>query len=114
MTEPDAGTNTLAVRTTARQTSDSGGGYLLSGRKVWTSRLNHTDLVVVLARTDGDPKAESDESHGADRTAGLTLFLVDVRKAVAQTGAGAAVPFSMTPIRAEINHSSFEVVFDNL
>ena len=97
MTEPTAGSDTTQIRTTARRT---GAGYTIHGQKVFTSRAQHSDLMLVLARTsDGDPA-------GADRTAGLSLFLVDLRAAGAQ--------LEIRPLQTMMNHSTTEVFFDNL
>lgn len=97
VTEPTAGSDTTQIRTTARRT---GAGYTIHGQKVFTSRAQHSDLMLVLARTsDGDPA-------GADRTAGLSLFLVDLRAAGAQ--------LEIRPLQTMMNHSTTEVFFDNL
>lgn len=98
VTEPTSGTDTLSLRTTAVKQGNS--GYLINGQKVWTSRAEHSDLMVLLARTT--PKDELKK-----RTEGLSVFLVDMREAL---GKG----MEIRPIRAMVNHSSTEIFFDNL
>jgi alkylation response protein AidB-like acyl-CoA dehydrogenase len=98
VTEPTSGTNTLGLRTTAVKQDD--GGYLVNGQKVWTSRAEYSDLMVLLARTT--PKDEVKK-----RTEGLSVFLVDMREAL---GKG----LEIRPIRTMINHATTEVFFDNL
>ena len=98
VTEPTSGTNTLGLRTTAVRQDD--GGYLVNGQKVWTSRAEYSDLMVLLARTT--PKEQVKK-----RTEGLSVFLVDMREAV---GNG----LEIRPIRTMINHATTEVFFDNL
>ena len=96
VTEPGAGTDTTAIRTTAVL---SGGTYRINGQKIWTSRAEHSDLMLLLART-----APFDPSK---KTAGLSAFLVDMREAV---GRG----MEIRPIRTMLNHATTEVFFDNL
>ena len=69
------GTETLALRTTAVRSAD-GASYVVNGQKVWTSRAEHSDLMLLLART-------SPRGTGASRTDGLSVFLVDMRDALA-------------------------------
>ena len=97
VTEPTAGTDTTAISTTAVRRGDH---YVVSGQKVWTSRGEHSDLMVLLARTT--PREEV-----ARKTDGLSVFLVDMREAL---GRG----LSIKPIRAMFNHATTEVFFDNL
>lgn len=96
VTEPDAGSNTLAIKTFARKVP---GGYVVNGQKIWTSRYNHSHMYLLIARTT--PFEEV-----AKKTDGLSLFLVDIAKA------GAAL--KAKPIRTMINHHTFEVFIDNL
>ena len=98
VTEPTSGTNTLGLRTTAVKQDD--GSYLVNGQKVWTSRAEHSDLMVLLARTTPKEKVEK-------RTEGLSVFLVDMREAV---GNG----LEIKPIRTMINHATTEIFFDDL
>jgi len=98
VTEPTSGTDTLALRTTAVR--DGNDGYLINGQKIWTSRAEHSDLMLLLARTTPREQVKK-------RTDGLSVFLVDMR--VAQ-GAG----LSIKPIRTMMNHATTEVFFDNL
>ena len=97
VTEPQSGTDTLSLRTTARREGDR---YVISGQKVWTSRAEHSDLMLLLART-------SPRGTGDKRTHGLSVFVVDMRDAV---GKGLTV----RPIRTMINHATTEVFFDEV
>ena len=97
VTEPASGTDTLGLRTTAVKDGDA---YVINGQKVWTSRAEHSDLMLLLARTT--PKEEVKK-----RTEGLSVFLVDMKEAL---GHG----LTIKPIRAMINHSSTEIFFDDL
>ncbi len=97
VTEPGSGTDTLGLRTTARR---EGERYIVNGQKVWTSRAEQSDLMLLLARTT--PKEEVKK-----RSEGLSLFLVDMREA---RGNG----LTIRKIEAMINHSTTEVFFDNL
>jgi len=96
VTEPTSGTDTTALKTTARRDGDD---YVINGQKIWTSRAEHSDLMLLLART-----AERDQV--AKRTDGLSLFLLDMREA----GAG----LTIRPIRTMMNHATTEVFFDNV
>jgi alkylation response protein AidB-like acyl-CoA dehydrogenase len=98
VTEPTSGTDTLSLRTTARK--DGNDRYVVNGQKIWTSRAEHSDLMLLLARTT--PKEEVKK-----RTEGLSVFIVDMREA---KGNG----LEIRPIRAMVNHSTTEVFFDNL
>ena len=98
VTEPSSGSNTLALRTTAVKKGNS--HYVVNGQKVWTSRAEHSDLMLLLARTT--PAAEVKK-----RTEGLSVFLVDMREA---KGNG----LDIRPIRTMINHSTTEIFFDDL
>jgi alkylation response protein AidB-like acyl-CoA dehydrogenase len=97
VTEPTSGSDTLALRTTAVAHGDH---YLINGQKIWTSRAEHSDLMLLLARTT--PLADLTE-----RTGGLSVFLIDMREA---QGAG----LTIRPIRTMMNHSTTEVFFENL
>jgi alkylation response protein AidB-like acyl-CoA dehydrogenase len=96
VTEPDAGSDTTRITTFAERRGD---GYVISGRKVFISRVQHSDLMVLLARTTPRDRVER-------RTDGLSVFLVDLRDA------GNAL--SVRPIDTMINHETNEVVFDGL
>ena len=98
VTEPTSGTDTLSLRTTAVR--DGNDGYVVNGQKVWTSRAEHSDLMLLLARTT--PKEEVER-----RTEGLSVFIIDMRKAL---GNG----LEIRPIRTMINHATTEIFFDNL
>src|SRR5262252_8206860 len=98
VTEPTSGTDTLALRTTAVKKDNS--TYIVNGQKVWTSRAEHSDLMLLLARTT--PREQTKK-----RTEGLSVFLVDMREAL---GKG----LTIRPIRTMMNHNSTEVFFDNM
>ena len=98
VTEPTSGTDTLSLRTTAVR--DGNDGYIVNGQKIWTSRAEHSDLMLLLARTT--PKEEVEK-----RTEGLSVFIVDMREAL---GNG----LEIKPIRTMINHATTEVFFDDL
>ncbi len=98
VTEPTSGTDTLSLRTVAERKGND--RYVVNGQKVWTSRAEHSDLMLLLARTT--PK-----DRVAKRTEGLSVFVVDMREAL---GKGLTVK----PIRTMINHSTTEVFFDDL
>lgn len=97
VTEPNAGSDTLGLQTRADRDGDS---YVINGQKIWTSRAEHSDLMLLLART------ESAETV-AKRTDGLSLFLVDMAEAL-QSG------LSIRPIRTMLNHATTEVFFRDL
>ena len=97
VTEPTSGTDTLSLATTAVLDGDA---YVVNGQKVWTSRAEHSDLMLLLARTT--PKDQVKK-----RSDGLSVFLVDLKEAV---GKGVTIQ----PIRAMINHATTEVFFDDL
>lgn len=97
VTEPSSGTDTLALKTTARR---DGADYVINGQKIWTSRVAHSDLMILLARTTPREDAKS-------KTDGLSVFLVDLRE---KLGNG----IEIRPIRTMINHATTEVFFDNL
>jgi len=96
--EPSAGTDTTAISTTAVLRGNS--RYVVNGQKVWTSRAEHSDLMLLLARTT--PRSEVKK-----KTDGISVFLVDMREA---RGKG----LTIRPIRTMINHATTEVFFDNL
>ena len=97
VTEPTSGTDTGALKTTARL---DGGHYVINGQKIWTSRAEHSDLMILLARTT--PLTE-----GMKKTQGLSVLLVDMREAI---GNG----LTIRPIRTMMNHATTEVFFDDL
>ena len=97
VTEPEAGSDTPAIRTTARRRGDR---WLVEGRKVWTSRVLHSDLMLLLARTT--PLAEV-----ARRADGLSVFLVDLRTAL---GKG----IEARPIANMVGHDTCELFIDGL
>ena len=97
VTEPTSGSDTSALKTTARR---DGGHYVVKGQKIWTSRAEQSDLMLLLART-------TPLTQGVKRTDGLSVLLVDMRTAV---GRG----LTIRPIRTMMNHATTEVFFDDL
>jgi acyl-CoA dehydrogenase len=97
VTEPTSGTDTSRIRTTAERDGDN---YIVNGQKVFISRTEHSDLMILLVRTS--PRDESSKP-----THGISVLLVDLRDAV---GNG----LTIKPIRTMMNHSSTELFFDNL
>ena len=97
VTEPTSGTDTTSLRTFARREGDR---YVVNGQKIWTSRAQYSDLMLLLARTTSRDEVKS-------RTEGLSTFIVDMRDAV---GHG----MTIRPIRTMMNYNSTEVFFDNV
>jgi len=97
VSEPTSGTDTLSLKTRAVRDGDA---YVVNGQKIWTSRAEHSDLMLLLARTTPREDAEK-------RTEGFSIFLVDMREAL---GKG----LTIKPIRTLMNHSTTEVFFDDL
>ena len=98
VTEPTSGTDTSSLKTFAkREGNDS---YIVNGQKIWTSRAEYSDLMILLARTT--PKEQAKK-----RTDGLSVFIVDMKAA---KGNG----LSISPIRTMMNHSTTEVFFTDL
>ena len=97
VTEPTSGTDTGALKTTAVRDGDD---FVINGQKIWTSRADHSDLMLLLARTT--PLIE-----GMKKTMGLSVILVDMREAK-DNG------LTIRPIRTMMNHATTEVFFDNL
>ncbi|OHC99836.1 MAG: acyl-CoA dehydrogenase [Sphingopyxis sp. RIFCSPHIGHO2_01_FULL_65_24] len=98
VTEPTSGTDTLSLKTVAKREGDE---YVVNGQKLWTSRAEHSDLMILLARTT--PREEA-----ASRTEGLSVFLVDMKEALA------AGTLSIRPIDTMMNHATTEIFFDNM
>src|ERR1035437_373669 len=96
VTEPNAGSDTTRITTRAERTSD---GYVVNGQKIWTSRAEHSDLMILLARTTPIEQVEK-------RTEGLSVFLVDMR--------GRGPQLTIRPIRTMMNHATTEVFFEDL
>lgn len=97
VTEPTSGTDTTSIRTTARREGDK---YIINGQKIWTSRAEHSDLMILLARTT--PKDQVTK-----KTEGLSVFILDMQAAL---GNG----LTIRPIRTMMNHATTEVFFDNV
>src|SRR6202012_30667 len=97
VTEPTTGTDTTKIKTTAERRGDR---YVINGQKVWISRVQHSDLMILLARTTplADVKKKSE---------GMSIFIVDLREAI---GKGLTVQ----PILNMVNHETNELFFDNL
>ncbi|MCY3902931.1 MAG: acyl-CoA/acyl-ACP dehydrogenase [Caldilineaceae bacterium] len=97
VTEPNAGSDTTSIQTRAERDGDE---YVISGQKIWTSRAQHSDLMLLLARTTPLEKVTK-------RTAGLSLFLVDLRNASGRE-------LTIRPLETMINHHTTEVFFEGL
>lgn len=97
VTEPGSGTDTTRIRTRAERCGDK---YIINGQKVFISRAEHSDLMILLARTTPRDQADS-------RTSGMSVFIVDIRQAL---GNG----LSIKPIDTMMNHASTELFFENL
>jgi acyl-CoA dehydrogenase len=95
VTEPTAGTDTTKIKTVATREDDR---YVINGQKVWTSRLQHSDLMIVLARTTPLEKVKK-------KSEGMSIFIVDKREAKGLT---------VKPIRNMVNHETNQLFFDNL
>jgi len=97
ITEPTAGTDTSKITTTAVKED---GRYIVNGQKVWTSRVQHSDLMILLARTTPLSAVER-------KTEGMSLFLVDLRRAIGKS-------LTVKPIANMVNHETNELFFDHL
>jgi acyl-CoA dehydrogenase len=97
VTEPSSGSDMLSLATTARREGDH---YVVNGQKVWTSRAEHSDLMLLIARTTAREAAKS-------RTHGLSVFLIDMRLAQGTS-------MRINPIRTMMNHATTEIFFDDL
>jgi len=97
VTEPDCGSDTTRIRTTAVRRGER---YIINGQKVWTSRVQHSDLMILLARTTPLTEVKS-------KTEGMSVFLVDIGQA-SDSG------MSIRPIANMVNHETNELFFDNL
>ncbi len=97
VTEPTSGTDTTALRTTARREGDL---YIVNGQKIWTSRAEHSDLMLLLCRTT--PREDC-----AKKTDGLSVLLVDMREVRGKS-------LTIRPIRAMMNHATTELFFDDM
>jgi len=96
VTEPTSGTDTLGLKTTAKRDGDD---YIVNGQKIWISRAEHSDLMILLARTTPRDEVQS-------KTDGLSVFLIDLREL---RGNGVEI----RPIRTMINHATTEIFFEN-
>jgi len=97
VTEPTAGTDTSKIKTVAVKKGDR---YIINGQKVWTSRLQHSELMILLARTTPLDEVKK-------KSEGMSIFLVDKRSVPAKA-------MTLRPIRNMVNHETNEVFFDNL
>jgi acyl-CoA dehydrogenase len=98
VTEPTAGSDTTSLQTTAARAD---GGWSITGQKIWTSRAEHSDLMLLLARTTPADKVSK-------RTEGLSTFLVDMKRALADG------TMTIRPIRTLMNHATTEIFFDGV
>ena len=97
VTEPTSGTDTTSLRTTARRDGDQ---YIVNGQKIWTSRAEHSDLLLLLART-------TPRNAVVKKTDGLSVFLVDMRTVLNKS-------LTIRPIRTMMNHATTELFFDDM
>ena len=97
VTEPGSGTDTSALKTTARKQGDQ---YIINGQKLWTSRAEHSDLMILLARTSNVPE-------GGKKTDGLSVFIVDMRDVLGQS-------LTIRPVSTMMNHSTTQLFFDDM
>ena len=97
VSEPSSGTDTTSLKCTARREGDT---YVINGQKIWTSRAEHSDLLVLLART-------TPRDQVAKKTQGLSVFLVDMRDVLGSS-------LSIRPIRTMMNHATTELFFDEM
>src|SRR5678815_4856766 len=97
VTEPGAGTDTTKLKTVAVKKGDR---YVVNGQKVWISRVQHSELMILLARTTALDKVKK-------KSEGMTIFLVDIREAMKKG-------MTVRPIRNMVNHETNELFFDNL
>lgn len=97
VTEPGSGTDTSALKTTACKQGDQ---YIINGQKLWTSRAEHSDLMILLART-------SDVPEGGKKTDGLSVFIVDMRDVLGQS-------LTIRPVSTMMNHSTTQLFFDDM
>ncbi|MEM7465116.1 MAG: acyl-CoA dehydrogenase family protein, partial [Pseudomonadota bacterium] len=97
VTEPTTGTDTTRIKTTAKKVGDR---YVVNGQKVWISRVQHSDYMILLART-------TPLSEVARKSEGLSIFLVDIKQAM-NSG------MEVKPIANMVNHETNELFFDNL
>jgi acyl-CoA dehydrogenase len=97
VTEPSTGTDTTRIKTTALKKGDR---YVVNGQKVWISRVQHSDFMILLARTTplADVKKKSE---------GMSIFMVDLKQAIAKG-------MEVRPIRNMVNHETNELFFENL
>ena len=101
VTEPSTGTDTTRIKTVAERKGDH---YVVNGQKVWISRVQHSDLMILLARTTPLPEVKR-------KSEGMSIFIVDLREAQKQNGGKA---FTVRPIPNMVNHETNELFFDNL
>ena len=97
VTEPTSGTDTGSLKTVAKRDGDH---YVVNGQKIWTSRAEHSDLMILLART-------TPREQVAKKTDGLSVFIVDMREVRGKS-------LTIRPIRTMMNHGTTEVFFDNM
>ncbi len=101
VTEPSTGTDTTQLKTTAVKKGDR---YVVNGQKVWISRIQHSDLMILLARTT--PLTEVKK-----KSEGMSIFIVNLKDALAELGGSG---MTVRPIANMVNHETNEVFFDNL
>jgi len=97
VTEPNSGTDTLALTTSAKLSGDA---YIVNGQKIWTSRAEYSDLLLLLART-------TQKENIKNKTDGLSVFLVDMRSVLGKS-------LTIKRIQTMMNHSTTELFFDDM
>jgi alkylation response protein AidB-like acyl-CoA dehydrogenase len=97
VTEPKAGTDTSSIETFATKVKN---GYVINGHKIWTSRVAHSDLMLLLARTQA-------KDSGTKKTDGMSVFLIDLREAIGQG-------LTIKPIEAMLNRHSAELFLEDV
>jgi alkylation response protein AidB-like acyl-CoA dehydrogenase len=102
VTEPTSGTDTTRIQTFAKRVGDK---YVVNGSKIWISRAEHSDLMVLLCRT-------SARDDGAKPSDGMSVLLVDMREAKGPKSKGGGL--TIKPVRTMLNHATTELFFDNL
>jgi len=97
VTEPTSGTDTTALRTTAKRQGET---YIVNGQKIWTSRAEYSDLMILLARTSPVPE-------GGQKIDGLSVFLVDMREVKGSS-------LTIRPVPTMMNHATTQLFFDDM
>ena len=102
VSEPNSGTDTLSLETNAKLAEDGSGDYVVNGQKMWTSRAEYSDLMLLLART-----TSAEDLDRRQKSKALSLFILDMNEAKKDG-------LSITPVETMMNHSTTTVFFDNV